>query len=376
MSGAATLLRGKWGQLRSVTRYQWAKTSWHASGPTEKFRSAWHEANLPGGTGQPLGTATSRATMADAVACYRLLLGREPDREGIDHYRQRVSEGLSVGELVGEFLGSVEFVRAHLGAQRRDGTTSEVVTSSFGFRICVDPSDFAVGHTVARTATYEPEVSHTLRRYLHAGETFIDIGANIGWFSLLAAATVGPEGTVAAIEPNPSNTALLRRSAKENGFDNIEIFEVALSSGPGAAALETDGSNGRVIPVEGPPPSPVQASFVVALQPLDAVLSGAGITRADVMKLDVEGAEPLVLRGAIGTITRERPVLVSEIYPLALDSAPWGSAKGYLGQLRELGYVLSIISPGDGAPRAQGDDEILDAAGESGQVNILALPAQ
>ena len=109
----------------------------------------------------------------------------------------------------------------------------------------MDPADYAVGHTVARTGSYEPEVSATLREVLPPGATFVDIGANIGWFSLLAASLVGPTGRVIAIEPNPRNVALLRQSAKDNGFDNIDVVTVALGERRGAAALETDGSNGR-----------------------------------------------------------------------------------------------------------------------------------
>ena len=115
-------------------------------------------------------------------------------------------------------------------------------------------ADYAVGHTIARTGNYAGEVSAALREQLAAGATFVDIGANIGWFSLLAASVVGPAGRVIAIEPNPNNVALLQHSAKDNSFDNIEVLPVAIADRAGAVALETDGSNGRVIPIDGPPP--------------------------------------------------------------------------------------------------------------------------
>ena len=91
-----------------------------------------------------------------------------------------------------------------------------------------------------------------MRQVLGAGGTFVDAGANIGWFSLLGASLVGPTGHVVAIEPNPLNVALLRQSARDNGFDNVDVMVVALSDEGGVVALETDGSNGRVIPIEGP----------------------------------------------------------------------------------------------------------------------------
>jgi hypothetical protein len=148
---------------------------------------------------------------------------------------------------------------------------------------------------------------------------------------------------------------------------------VALSERPGAVALETDGSNGRIIPVDGPPAAPVEAEFVVASYPLDDVLASAGVDHVDVIKVDVEGAEPLVLRGGTATFRASRPVLISEFFPLALDSSPWGSAQSYLSTLRDLGYRLSVI----GCDGDRDDGEILAMAGAPGQdhVDLLARPA-
>jgi FkbM family methyltransferase len=304
-----------------------------------------------------------------------LLLRRQPDPGGFQHYRQRLAAGpLSVQELVEEFLGSVEFTRAHARPRQGGREAHEVVDACEGFRIHVDPTDFAVGHTLARTATYEPEVSAVLRTVLGRDATFVDIGANIGWFSLLGACLVGPQGKVVAIEPNPRNVSLLRDSAKDNGFDNVDVIAVALSEQPGAVALETDGSNGRIIPINGPPAAPVEAEYVVASYPLDQLLAGAGVGPVDVIKMDVEGAEPLVLRGAAGTIRANRPVLISEFYPLALDSSPWGDARGYLATLRDFGYRLSVI----GQDGDHEDDEIMALAAAPGQdhVDLLAQPIE
>ena len=278
-------------------------------------------------------------------------------------------------QLVEEFLSSVEFSRRRGQGQRSGPGAGEIVTTAEGFRIHVDPSDFAVGHTLARTAVYEPEVTRELRQRLSRGQTFVDVGANIGWFSLLAASVVGPTGTVVAVEPNPWNVALLRQSAKENGFDNIEILNIAAAATSGAAALETDGSNGRLVPIDGPPLEAFEANFVVPVEPLDAALSAAGVSRVDLMKIDVEGAEPLVLEGAASTIAAHQPTLVTEFFPLALDTSPWGSASGYLATLRRLGYLLFVIGA-PGAPVGGHDDDlIMSLSGTDGHVDLLALPA-
>jgi FkbM family methyltransferase len=316
------------------------------------------------------------ASLEDVLACYRLLLGREADPGGIDHHNERLKRGgLSVGELVEEFIGSVEFVRAHGLGRTAVAPPTEAVSAKEGFLVHVDPTDYAVGHTISVTGAHEPEVSATVRSLLRRGAVFVDAGANIGWFSLLAAGLVGPLGRVVAVEPNPLNCDLLRRSAEDNGFHNVEVFTVALSDRTGAAALETDGSNGRMVLVDGPPPQPVRASFVVAARTLDSLLEDAGLAHVDVVKLDVEGAEPLVLAGAAEMLARDRPALVSEFYPLALDSSPWGSATAYLAQLRQLGYRLSAIGFGNGLGDDQDDMTLLSLARDGkGQIDLLATP--
>jgi len=323
----------------------------------------------PGGAGSPW---SEPASLGDVLACYRLLLGRLPDGGGVEHYRRRLDQGLSLGELVSEFVGSVEFLRAHGLSAERGPCPSEAVSTCLGFVLHVSPADFAVGHTVSLTGSYEPEVSDVVRSLLAPGATFVDVGANVGWFSMLAASLTGPEGKVLAFEPNPANTTLACRSAEDNGFANVEIFTVALADRPGVAALETDGSNGRVIPIEGPPPAAFRASYVVPMGTLDSYLAAHGVERVDVVKLDVEGAEPLVLEGARGTIERDRPTIVSEFYPLALESSGWASASSYLEQLRRHGYSLSVI--GAGGPAETDADIISLTEGTRGQVDLLCRP--
>jgi|SRR5579875_473582 FkbM family methyltransferase len=312
------------------------------------------------------------ATLADVVDCYRLLLGRAPDGAGLEHYGQRLHQGLRLGELVDEFARSVEFLRRYGLTPAGSSHPSEAVQTSLGFVLYVDPSDYAVGHTISLTRSYEPDVSSAVQSVLCRGATFVDIGANAGWFSMLAASVVGPTGKVLAVEPNPLNTELLVRSARGNGFENVEAFTVALADKAGMAALETDGSNGRVVPLDRPPQEPLRASYVVRSTTLDALASEAGVGRVDAMKLDVEGAEPLVLAGARGLVGRDRPVIVTEFYPAALDGAPWGSARGYLELLRGLGYRLAVIGPG---VVPDDDAAIISMAEQKGQLDLLCEPA-
>ena len=128
------------------------------------------------------------------------------------------------------------------------------------FRVHVFAADRAIGHAMAATGTFEQEVSDTLDGLLRPGSVFVDVGANYGWHSLLASSVVGTTGRVIAIEPNPLNTRLLRRSAEENGFSNITVRTMATSDRDSFGALETDGSNGRIISLDAGTEDPVVCS--------------------------------------------------------------------------------------------------------------------
>jgi FkbM family methyltransferase len=316
------------------------------------------------------GSHAAPASPDDIEACSRLLLGRDPDAQGLAHYRERVAaEGLSVVDLVAELVSSPEFFILHPG---RGGPASPpVVVGTGDFEILVDADDQAIGQAIAITGDYEPEVSRTLRGLLEPGAVFVDVGANYGWHSLVAARAVGEAGRVISVEPNPRNAGLLRQSAGRNGFPHLTVMAVAAGDEHGLAALETDGSNGRIVGVDASILEALACSFVVPLRRLDHIVEQAGDPRVDVMKIDVEGFELAALRGGRRVITRDRPVIVSEFFPRALLSTGGIDPAEYLDALRELGYSISVIGRDGPVSNAQ----ILDSLDEMSVVDLLAAPA-
>lgn len=313
------------------------------------------------------------ADVDDVRACYRLLLGREADPDGLAHWAGQVADGrLGVEALVTAFLGSEEFLR-HYGSVVSAPPLTEPVELADGLVVHLDRRDWAVGSPLSRTGTYEPEVTEVVLGSLRAGATFVDVGANIGWFALHAARVVGPTGTVVAVEPNPANCDLLERSAAANGFTNITVVAAAASSSPGWAALETDASNGHIVPLVGDGGAPVRCSYAVALRPLDDILAGLGVDAVDVMKVDTEGAEPLVLAGASRTLA-QRPVLVSEFFPAALADTSGIAPTEHLARLRRAGYQLAVIGEPDGP---LDDDAIMAVVARRGvdHLDLVARPA-
>jgi len=169
---------------------------------------------------------------------------------------------------------------------------------------------------------YEPDKHRALAHVLRPGMTFVDVGACKGDFTLFAAARVGPSGRVVAVEPEPANATWLRRSIARNAAQHADVHELALSdvSGPGilhrvdvsAGAHFSSGLHSMVAGAPGP-----RDALEIATQTLDDLLARLGIVQVDVIKIDVEGWEAAVLRGAAATLTRQPnpPVVLMDLHP-------------------------------------------------------------
>ena len=115
-----------------------------------------------------------------------------------------------------------------------------------GFFLYAMPDDY-IGSAVISSRRYEPHVTAVVRRELRPGDTFLDIGGNIGYFSMLASSIVGQSGKVITFEPNPQNLQLIYESQLRNGFVNQAIYPYAVSDQPGILRFTTVGSNGGVV---------------------------------------------------------------------------------------------------------------------------------
>ena len=180
---------------------------------------------------------------------------------------------------------------------------------------------------------YEPFVTEKLGLLLTPGSLFIDVGAHVGYFSLLAAQLVGASGRVIAFEPNPANRTLLTRNINLNCLTNVDIYPFALSDYRGAAVLYLNPFNdggGGLSPFEEFPDGSLRwtrddvarlfhdqvLDVEVEVWPLDELaklLPREG--RVSAIKIDVEGAELSVLKGMRKIICRDLPSLIVEIAP-------------------------------------------------------------
>lgn len=177
------------------------------------------------------------------------------------------------------------------------------------------------------------------------GTTFLDIGAWIGPVSLLAAQRTGPAGRVVAFEPTPATWRALRANLAGAGFDHAEAVNLAVGDTPGTAAFHAPGpmsSTSSMRPLQGAPEVDADGGvdFEARCTTVDAFCAGRGLVPAGI-KVDVEGAEDAVLRGARDTLARHRPWLLLELHarrlpPATLDRI-WAEVAGPAKRIVYLG---------------------------------------
>jgi FkbM family methyltransferase len=277
-----------------------------------------------------------QATREDILYCFRLLLGRHPNPEELAGHTARAGEDLK--SVVASYLSSAEFAARDMLAPPSDDSVAS--TRCDGFSVFYDPEDLAVGKPLAAAKSYEPHVQAVFRSLLRPGMSVLDVGANIGYFSLLSASLVGPTGRVIAIEPNSRNVRLLEASRQANNFENIELHCVAAHTRPGILVLNISHSNGTVREAS-TNLATLLSSTIVPAMPIDTLIADR---RVDFLKIDVEGAELRALQGARATLARYKPVIVSEYSHTGIPEG--GDA--YLSFLTALGYSLGVIAK-DGA---------------------------
>jgi len=177
---------------------------------------------------------------------------------------------------------------------------------------------------------------------LTPGGTFLDVGANTGWFTLRAAARYRElgGGKVHAFEPQPVMFELISRSIRENKLeDAIELHGVALGNEEKTVWMATPAFNsgGSVVRFK-----EVKESVPVPLTRLDSLDIQA--ERIDIMKVDIEGSEPLFIEGAAEFLRRHRPVIYSELHPKKLEWVSKRSREDYLDQMEALGYRAASLA--------------------------------
>jgi FkbM family methyltransferase len=306
---------------------------------------------------------SAQANQQDIYYCYRLLLQREPDEGGWSFWNKYINDHqVSVQHLVDHFLHSEEFL--HLQNQLHQPYLVELDE----FKIYVRQGDYFLGASIARNRMYEPHVTRELLTVLRPGQVFVDIGANAGYFVCMAAARVGPTGKVIAFEPNPDNCELLTLSVEANNFKNVELHPYAVAAKEATLGLVAghNDSNGRLLsPTETAPAANTQ--YVKAIV-LDSYL--ADRPKIDMIKMDIEGAEPQALAGMGKLIEKHRPVIFTEFNPDVIEMTSQTSGEAYLDQLYAHRYSLFVLELNNRSAAPLSKAEIMNIFRQGGERHL------
>ncbi|MEF3112476.1 FkbM family methyltransferase [Streptomyces chrestomyceticus] len=237
-------------------------------------------------------------------------------------------------------LGKAGIVESYLNAGLRDHPRIRRARTRFGATFVTDTQDL-IQRYIYLFGVWEPHLTRWLERRLRPGDVFVDVGANIGYYSLLASRLVGEKGTVVALEASPDFHRVLRKQVAINGCGNVRAVNAAISDREEMltfilASSHNMGAN-SIVPYAGE----AESTFEVAAQPLSDVLSADELARARVIKIDVEGAEGSVVRGLVPLLDQLRSdaELAIEVTPQRMLELG-ESAEELLGALRAHGFHM------------------------------------
>ena len=230
-----------------------------------------------------------------------------------------------------------------------------VARTAFGRKIFLPGDDFGMTPDIALTGEWEPHVERQLRRLLRPGMQVVEVGANVGFHTLVMAEAIGRTGHIHAFEPYPKVARLLRQTLLLNRFAGmVTLHPVVALHGAGEVRFAADpnqaGSAHLAIPVADPA---YVESFLVPAVRLDDAL--AALPAADLIRIDAEGTEGLALRGAQALIVRSpKLVIVAEWAPAMLaargdvaELANWLDGLGFRCQRIRRGGGRGRVAPGD-----------------------------
>lgn len=226
------------------------------------------------------------------------------------------------------------------------GDYTLLAVTAFDNHIYLDARDTSLTPSIVRGGWWEPDVSRAFKHAVKPGDHVVDIGANCGFYTILAAKLTGPGGRVTAIDANPRMVDLTRRSITANGFiffasaihgaviDGYRDVEIGIPDelmGSGSMLMKESEYYTSVRTVTAPG------------KPLAAFLNGS--RRIDILKIDAEGAEPLIVAGAIDLLRENRNIKVFMEFSPPMQRH-FQEPQAFLDSLRQLGFRIQDIGRG------------------------------
>jgi FkbM family methyltransferase len=267
---------------------------------------------------------------------YITILEREPDHDGLEFYFNKIKNNeISLGSIPGIFKNSPEF----LILQEKKNVTKRIID---GHILYFDSRDTILLETFSQDE-YEVATTKVIKKFVKEEMNVINIGANIGYFTLLIARQVGPKGKVISFEPSLTTAKFLQQNIDANGYKNVEVHAKAVSNKSGISNLWIGGSSTHNFVSELKAQSYPQLSNIqVETTTMDDFLKNRD-PRIDFILMDAEGSEKYILEGMQQTLENNPHLeIITEYNPYALRLAETDGCS-FLDLIENLGFSIFLI---------------------------------
>jgi FkbM family methyltransferase len=224
---------------------------------------------------------------------------------------------------------------------------------------------------------HERATTSLFQKIVHRGDVVLDLGANLGYFTLLAAQAVGPQGRVFSFEPEPKNFQYLKKNIEINEFNHVTVCQAAVSDKNDRTKLflcpydsghhTIDRIDGIRAMARGRPY--VSETIEIETVRMDDFLRKNGIAKVDVIKMDVEGAEALALEGMPSVLSQDDVKIFMEFFPLLIEKMGGNPFKCIERLLNEYGFSIYVINHDYGVDH--GKDELITVTSYKELVSVL-----
>lgn len=261
-------------------------------------------------------------------------------------YAKRAIEGSSRVPFLSDLLRTMIGHLGYLARRYVFTPATRSVTEVDGLKLHLSPSDVDAPEFLL--GTYEEGTTRLFKRLIGPGAVLVDVGAHVGYYTLLGARQVGGVGLVYAFEPEPRNFSILLRNIELNGYQNVVAVQKAVSNftGPATFFMSHKGRTGLHSLYRNRYTS--EKTTEIECTTLDDFFESKGWPRIDFVKLDVEGAELASLEGMSQTIHRHRNLkIIVEFFPPTLEAAGV-PPQAFLGRLADMGFTSYVIEDSGG----------------------------
>jgi FkbM family methyltransferase len=278
-------------------------------------------------------------------SAYNVLLGRDPDADGASFWQNKILNGMSREQFLHSIVSSDEFQKKKPAWMDLDlwqkcvDLNAEIILDLSIGKFCGPTADSTVIAAIVKGGgIYEPQVAKEIKECLKHGDTFLDIGANLGYFTLMASHLVGREGRVIAFEPVTEIYKYVLKNIEINSLSNVTLYKYGLwcETVEKTFGVPENAFGGAHIIPEKDYDRVNAYQEIIQCQRLDDIFSGP----VKLIKMDIEGSEPYALQGMTRTIEKWRPTILCEMNRAILRNHFGLDADIYWKIFSSLGYSL------------------------------------